>query len=224
MFEVLSDASRPGKPKTFSPEQLVQVIAVACEEPGESDREISHWTRRELAEEVIQRQIVPSISPRHVGRLLDEADLKPHMSRYWLNNDREQDPEQFDAETKTVCDLYAAAPRLYQQGSRLVSMDEKALGPLGPTKIQLLEVLEAGPSYGYSMWRQLDVRFGERISLQAVYQHLRELYEMGLVEMESGGPSKNRGRKRNYYRLTRRGRRIFSSLDSIRDSLLEEGG
>lgn len=132
VIEVLSDASRPGRPQTFRPEQLVQVIAVACEEPGESDREISHWTRRELAEEVIQRQIVPSISPRHVGRLLDEADLKPHMSRYWLNNDRDQDPARFDAETKTVCDLYAAAPRLHQQGSHLVSMDEK-------TGIQALE-------------------------------------------------------------------------------------
>jgi len=132
VIEVLSDASRPGKPNTFSPEQLVQVIAVACEDPGESEREISHWSRRELAEEVIQRQIVASISPRHVGRLLDEADLKPHMSRYWLNHDREKDPDQFDAETKTVCDLYAAAPRLYQQGSRLVSMDEK-------TGIQALE-------------------------------------------------------------------------------------
>jgi transposase len=129
---VLSDASRSGRPNTFSPEQLVQVIAVACEEPEESDREISHWTRRELAEEVIQRQIVTSISPRHVGRLLDEADLKPHMSRYWLNNDREQDPVKFDAETKTVCDLYVAAPMLHQQGSHLVSMDEK-------TGIQALE-------------------------------------------------------------------------------------
>jgi transposase len=132
VIEVLSDAPRTGRPQTFRPEQLVQVIAVACEDPDESDREISHWTRRELAEEVIQRQIVPSISPRHVGRLLDEADLKPHMSRYWLNNDRDQDPARFDAETKTVCDLYAAAPRLHQQGSHLVSMDEK-------TGIQALE-------------------------------------------------------------------------------------
>jgi transposase len=133
VLAVLSDASRPGRPDTFSPEQLVQVIAVACEDPGESDREISHWTRRELAEEVIHRQIVPSISPRHVGRLLDEAELKPHRSRYWLNNGREQDPDKFDTETKTVCDLYAAALRLHEQsGSHLVCTDEK-------TGIQALE-------------------------------------------------------------------------------------
>ena len=106
----------------------------------------------------------------------------------------------------------------------LVNMDERTLGPLGPTKIQLLEILQAGPSYGYSMWQQLDLRFGEKISLQAVYQHLVELCGMGLVETESRPPSRNRGRKRNYLRLTKRGRRIFTSLDTIRGSLLEPEG
>ena len=28
--------------------------------------------------------IIESISVRHVGRLLEEAELKPHASRYWL--------------------------------------------------------------------------------------------------------------------------------------------
>ena len=30
---VLSDAPRPGTPDTFAPEQLVQVVALACEDP-----------------------------------------------------------------------------------------------------------------------------------------------------------------------------------------------
>jgi XisH protein len=38
----------------------------------------------ELADELIEQKIVESISPRHVGRLLAEADLKPHQSGYWL--------------------------------------------------------------------------------------------------------------------------------------------
>jgi DNA-binding PadR family transcriptional regulator len=116
----------------------------------------------------------------------------------------------------------ALKPRLSASWD-LVSMDEKALGPLGSTKIQLLEILGPGPSYGYSMWRQLDVRFGEKISLQAVYQHISELCAMGIVEKDSRTPGKNRGRKRNYFRLTPRGMRIFTSLDSIRDSLLDRG-
>ena len=53
----LADAWRPGAPDTFSPEQLVQIVALACEDPRESDREISHWTPRELADEAIKRSI-----------------------------------------------------------------------------------------------------------------------------------------------------------------------
>ena len=145
----LSDAPRPGTPDTFTPEQLVQVIAVACEDPRESDREITHWTRRELAEEVIQRGIVDTISSRHVGRILDEADLKPHLSLYWLNNERDKDPAVFDTAVKTVCGLYAAAPILYQQGIHLISLDEKTgfqalerkhpTRPMRPGQVELQE-------------------------------------------------------------------------------------
>jgi len=128
----LSDTPRPGTPDTFTPEQLVQVIAVACEDPRESDREITHWTHRELAEEIIHREIADTISSRHVGRILDEADLQPHLSHQWLNNERDKDPAAFDAAVKTVCDLYAAATILYQQGTHSISLDEK-------TGIQALE-------------------------------------------------------------------------------------
>ena len=130
--ETLADAPRSGTPDTFTPEQLVQIVAVACEDPRLSEREISHWTRRELADEVIKREIVTTISPRHIGRLLDEADLKPHLSRYWLNHKRAADPERFDAEVKAVCDLYLSADSRHQAGSHVVSTDEK-------TGIQALE-------------------------------------------------------------------------------------
>ena len=67
---VLADAPRPGAPPTFTPEQLCQVMAIACEPPGDSGRPISQWTPRELAEEAITRNIVPRISARTVGRFL----------------------------------------------------------------------------------------------------------------------------------------------------------
>ena len=83
--ERLADAERPGGPMSFSLEQILQLFAIACEKPEDYGRPISHWTPRELADEVIQQGIVKSISPRHVGRLMAEADLKPHQSQYWLN-------------------------------------------------------------------------------------------------------------------------------------------
>ncbi len=97
--DVLSDAFRCGSPGKFTAEQLAQVIAVACEAPAKSERPISHWTPRELADEVIKREIVTSISSRTGGRLLDEADIKPHLSRYWLNA-KPDDPVVFE------CDEY----------------------------------------------------------------------------------------------------------------------
>lgn len=67
---LLADEPRPGAPATFTAEQVVQIIALACEEPEASERPISHWTPRELAEEAAQRGLVESISPRSVGRFL----------------------------------------------------------------------------------------------------------------------------------------------------------
>lgn len=83
--ERLADAPRPGGPVTFTLEQTLQLFALACENPADSRRPISHWTPRELADEMVKRGWVERISPRHVGRLLAEADLKPHQVQYWLN-------------------------------------------------------------------------------------------------------------------------------------------
>jgi transposase len=171
--ETLADGPRSGTPDTFEPEQLVQIIAVACEDPRLSGREISHWTRRELADEVVKREIVVTISPRHVGRLLDEADLKPHLSRYWLNNKRAEDPESFDAETKQVCDHYLSAVSLHQAGVRLVSTDEKSgiqalerthpTHPMRPGQVELREY-EYNRQGTLCLFGNLEVATGQIIS------------------------------------------------------------
>ena len=80
--ERLKDKVRPGTPATFTMEQITQLYAMACSPPEQYDRPISHWTARELALELIKQGIVESISQRHVGRLLEEADLKPYQSSY----------------------------------------------------------------------------------------------------------------------------------------------
>lgn len=68
--DALDDAPRSGAPPTFTAEQVVQIVALACEPPPGSDRPVSHWTPRELADEVVKRAIVPTISSRSVGRFL----------------------------------------------------------------------------------------------------------------------------------------------------------
>jgi putative transposase len=71
----LEDEPRSGAPSTFTVEQIVAIVAVACEVPEGSGRPISHWTPRELAEEVVRRGIVSSISPRSVRRFLKRSQL-----------------------------------------------------------------------------------------------------------------------------------------------------
>lgn len=66
--ERLGDIPRPGRPSEITAEQFCQLITLACEQPKE--RPITHWTGREIADEVIQRGIMEHISPRHAARLL----------------------------------------------------------------------------------------------------------------------------------------------------------
>jgi len=122
--DVLSDAPRSGSSGTFTGEQVVAILAVACEPPENSNRPIARWTHRELADEVILRGIVPSISVSQVGRLLLQAALQPHRSKYWLNA-KEKDPEVFQEQVEDVCQAYLEAPELAsKENTHTVSVDE----------------------------------------------------------------------------------------------------
>lgn len=81
----LSDAERQGLEKLVKRHQIGQQIALparitadqrcriealACEKPENSERPISQWSAREIADELKKREIVPDISPRHAARLL----------------------------------------------------------------------------------------------------------------------------------------------------------
>ncbi len=122
--EVLSDAPRAGCSGKFTGEQVIEIVATACEPPSKSDRPIDKWTHRELTDEVIKRCIVKSISQSHVGNLLNQMDLQPHKSKYWLNT-KEKDPVAFKRQVQNVCQTYLWAPNLYFFGNiRTVSVDE----------------------------------------------------------------------------------------------------
>jgi transposase len=76
--ERLADMQRAGAPATFTPEQICALVAMTCEKPSESERPISHWSQREIADEAMRRGLIPSISQRSVGRFLKK---KPTSSR-----------------------------------------------------------------------------------------------------------------------------------------------
>jgi putative transposase len=66
----VADRERSGAPARITAEQWCQIVALVCELPEGSHRPISHWTNREIADEAVQRGIVATISPRHLGRFL----------------------------------------------------------------------------------------------------------------------------------------------------------
>lgn len=66
----LQDAPRPGAPVKITADQRCRIEALACEKPENSERPITQWSAREIADELKKRQIVEEISPRHAARLL----------------------------------------------------------------------------------------------------------------------------------------------------------
>lgn len=122
--DVISDAPRSGSPGTFTAEQVTAILALACESPAQSGRPIDRWTHRELADEVVRRRIVPSISASQVGHYLAQAKLQPHRKAYWLNT-KEKDPEVFRQQVEVVCQTYLEASDLYfQANTHTVCVDE----------------------------------------------------------------------------------------------------
>jgi putative transposase len=71
--EVLVDEPRSGKPATFTPEQICRIVALACEDPRDCGRPLTHWSTTELADEVVKQGIVRTISARSVGRFLGRS-------------------------------------------------------------------------------------------------------------------------------------------------------
>ena len=108
--DVLGDAPRSGSSGKFTAEQVTQVLAVACEPAEQSGRPIDEWTGRELADELVQRGIVSSISTSQVNRYLAEAELQPHGNKYWLNTT--------EFLLRKACWLATTQPKMSESNSR----------------------------------------------------------------------------------------------------------
>ena len=78
------------------------------------------------------------------------------------------------------------------------------LGLAVSTKQKILKILSGGDSYGYDLWKVL----GQVMTRAAVYQHLNELADRGLVvSYEADG--------KRFFRITERGRKVLAAFDEI---------
>ena len=79
--DALTDTPRPGAPATLTAEPLGQIVAVACEDPVDAERPISHWTPRAVADEVRKRGSVETMSTRSVGRFFKSGRFEAPSGR-----------------------------------------------------------------------------------------------------------------------------------------------
>jgi len=59
----LADLPRPGAPPRITPEQQCALIALACSDPKDSGREITHWTASDLADETAKKGALKASPP-----------------------------------------------------------------------------------------------------------------------------------------------------------------
>ena len=78
---VLADDPYNGIRGKYTPEQIMQLYKIACEPPEDSGRPISHWSCRELAEEMTKRGIVEHIPISTVWDFLKSSRLEAAQSR-----------------------------------------------------------------------------------------------------------------------------------------------
>ncbi|MFD5063533.1 MULTISPECIES: IS630 family transposase [unclassified Streptomyces] len=119
----LADRRRCGRPRRFTPVQVAEVKALACQLPAETGTPLSRWSCPELAREVVVRRIAGSISASTVRRWLREDTLKPWQYRSWIFI---RDPK-FRPKAARIMDLYAGTFDGVPLGADeyVVSSDEK---------------------------------------------------------------------------------------------------
>jgi transposase len=99
----LADRKRTGRPARFTPVQVAEAKALACQLPAETGVPLSRWSCPELAAELTARGVTDSVSASTVRRWLRQDALKPWQYRSWIFI---RDPD-FRAKAQRVLDLYA---------------------------------------------------------------------------------------------------------------------
>ena len=117
----VQDAPRAGRPRTFTPLERAQVVALACSSPRDHGKPWMRWSGEKLAAVAIEQQIVERISPGAVRTWLREDKIKPWRYHSWQHS---RDP-QFVEKAAPVLDLYEHAQELAAQGEAVVCADEK---------------------------------------------------------------------------------------------------
>ena len=119
----LADRARSGWPLRFSPVQVAQVKALACQLPSHAGAPLARWSCPELAREAVIQGVAEAISASTVWRWLAQEAIKPWQYRSWLFP---RDPD-FAGKAERVLDLFERRWQGRKLGPReyVISSDEK---------------------------------------------------------------------------------------------------
>jgi transposase len=98
----------------------LHLVRRARELPEQAGRSLGQWDCAELARQLVRDEVVASISPQTVQRLLASHRLKPWRSHVWLHPRRPRDAA-FAAQVRAVADLLT---RLLDAREVVLSLDE----------------------------------------------------------------------------------------------------
>jgi transposase len=115
--EGLADLERPGRPREISALERHQVIAAACASPASFGLCRKLWSHQSLAVALVAARLARKISASNVGRILDEAEIKPHRVKMWCHS---ADPD-FQRKLRGIVKLYVQRP----EGEPVLCIDEK---------------------------------------------------------------------------------------------------
>lgn len=113
--------------------------------------------------------------------------------------------EQISKDSSVVCLITGSGLKATDVLQALTKKQKTAgLGLAVSTKQKILKILSEKDTYGYDLWKQL----GKIMTRAAIYQHLNELSDRGLVVGYEG-----KGKK--FFRITDRGRKVLAAFDEI---------
>lgn len=119
----LEERARPGRPRAFPPELIVEIKALACELPVTLGLPLSRLSVADVARHAERSGLVARISDSTVWRWLHEDAIRPWQHRCWIFP---RDPH-FQAKAARILDLYARCwqGQALREDEFVISTDEK---------------------------------------------------------------------------------------------------
>jgi transposase len=170
--QAIMDAPRSGRPAQIPTWVRCKLVQLACDRPDAVAPFREVWTRGALAAALLRVTGV-RLSESEIGRILHNAELRPHRVRQWLHSPA---PDFVD-KAKRICSLYLDPP----ENAIVLCVDEKPMQAMSRAHPTHLDWRDAAVRYEFEYKRHgvqvllaaFDIRSGRTVT-QIVPQRTAE--------------------------------------------------